>query len=505
MKLAGSMKLAGEPKTQALSPKVTARLAGLLYLGCGVLGAILLMGTQIAGNDKGVLIGIVGSTFPTAAFALFAPWNSWHPRANLLLALFAFAMVSIAGTIDIEVPHIYGAMCIMIFMWIGIAHPPGASLCMSPLALIAFVGPLSQRPGGGQTMGELAVSLAVLPMGLLVGETTATVSRRLRGAEKINHERLTDLNALVAVSEVLAQQQDSSLLPDHISEMALGPLRATAALVTFVEADGSLLGAGSKNWPKDHHQVLLKPWTIPSLHHVLTSNALSIITEPDELGCPSAVAVPIRGSGETIGVLFLIMENPNDAFVHQLAHTFATQAGLALERSWTTQTLIDETLRDELTGIGNRRHATAILARLQVGDAVAMIDLDHFKIVNDSWGHSYGDEVLKLLSTYLQSQMREDDHLARYGGEEFLLILHRSGPDASQTMERLREGWVEQHPSTTFSAGIAVHEAGVLPNHTLESADHALYAAKKSGRNRTHVHTPVKHHVEVTDIHHQDI
>lgn len=499
------MKLAGEPKAQALSPKVTARLAGLLYLGCGGLGAILLVGTEVAGNDKSALIGVMGSTQIIAVFALLAPWNRWHPRANLVLAVIAFAMVFMTGKIDLGIPHIYGAMSIMIFMWIGIAHPPGTSLYMAPLALLAFVEPLSQRPEGGQTIGELALSLVVLPMGLMVGEAIATVSRRLRSAEQINHERLADLNALVAVSETLAQQQDSSLLPDHISEMALGPLSATAALVTFIEADGSLLGAGSKNWPKDHHQVLLKPWTIPSLHHVLTSNALSTITEPDQLGCPSAVAVPIKGSGETIGVLFLIMENPNDAFVQDLAHTFATQAGLALERSWTTQTLIDETLRDELTGIGNRRHATAILARLQVGDAVAMIDLDHFKIVNDSWGHSYGDEVLKLLSTYLQSQMREDDHLARYGGEEFLLILHRSGPDASQTMERLREGWSEQHPSTTFSAGIAVHQAGVLPNHTLESADHALYAAKKAGRNRTHVHTPAKHHVEATDIHHQDI
>jgi len=135
--------------------------------------------------------------------------------------------------------------------------------------------------------------------------------------------------------------------------------------------------------------------------------------------------------------------------------------------------------------VGNRRHGNAVLARLQVGDAVAMLDLDHFKEVNDTLGHAQGDQVLKALAEYLRSQLRDEDHLARYGGEEFLLILHRSGPEAVQTIERLREGWNETGPATGFTTGVAVHRMGVLPTHTLENADHALYEAKKAGRDRT--------------------
>ncbi len=469
----------------SLSATSMARLAGLLYLGCGTLGVLLVALPDVIRDNRIVMVAIVVSAWAVGIFALVAPWDRWPPRANLWLARFAFALVATAGTLDVSLPHAYGALCIVIFTWIGIAHPRWTSVRFAPLAVITFLGPLLYRPIVGGVMGGVAASLIVVPVGLLVGEALAAMAQQLRLAASTDHERLHGMHALVAVSATLAQPHEAPSLPDHVARMALEPLHATAALVTFLEADGSLLGAGSANWPREPRAVRLDPWLTPTVHHTLTNGALTKVRAPDELGCPQAAAVAIRGSGENLGVLFLVTEDPDDPFLQDLAHTYATQAGLALERSWATQTLVDATLRDELTGVGNRRHGNAVLARLQVGDAVAMLDLDHFKEVNDTLGHAQGDQVLKALAEYLRSQLRDEDHLARYGGEEFLLILHRSGPDAVQTIERLREGWNETGPATGFSTGVAVHRMGVLPNHTLENADHALYEAKKAGRDRT--------------------
>jgi len=113
-----------------------------------------------------------------------------------------------------------------------------------------------------------------------------------------------------------------------------------------------------------------------------------------------------------------------------------------------------------------------------------MIDLDHFKTVNDTEGHSAGDEVLQALAEHLGRGVRDADLVARYGGEEFLVVLHGAGPEGLITAERLRATWRDTNPRTTFSAGVAVHHAGQPGAVTLAQADAALYAAKRTGRNR---------------------
>jgi diguanylate cyclase len=154
--------------------------------------------------------------------------------------------------------------------------------------------------------------------------------------------------------------------------------------------------------------------------------------------------------------------------------------------------------RDELTGLANRRHALEQLGQVErradrlTSDAcVAMIDLDHFKGVNDALGHSAGDDVLRTFANHATAVLRESDMLARWGGEEFLLLMPDTSQDESaQVVERFRAvfsqpGQWHWKPdlSVTFSAGLTLHRPGETMEKTVARADLALYQAKAQGRN----------------------
>jgi diguanylate cyclase (GGDEF)-like protein len=153
---------------------------------------------------------------------------------------------------------------------------------------------------------------------------------------------------------------------------------------------------------------------------------------------------------------------------------------------------------DMLTGVLNRRVMTdmaeselKLIERNSAPMCMALIDIDHFKQVNDQFGHHAGDVVLKGMAQHVQSQLRQVDKLARWGGEEFLLMLPRVGEvEATAALERLRQS-VEalefaDHPylKITFSAGFARAQPGETLEHLIERADEALYDAKRQGRNR---------------------
>ena len=162
--------------------------------------------------------------------------------------------------------------------------------------------------------------------------------------------------------------------------------------------------------------------------------------------------------------------------------------------------LKEQAIRDPLTGLYNRRYLDETLERelsraKREGYPVSltMIDLDHFKHVNDTYGHKAGDEVLITLSTLLQSQAREGDIPCRYGGEEFLLVLPRMSLEvASQRAEQWREAFGnmktrhgELEISVTMSIGLAAYpDHGATAEDLIDSADQALYQAKAAGRNR---------------------
>ena len=158
--------------------------------------------------------------------------------------------------------------------------------------------------------------------------------------------------------------------------------------------------------------------------------------------------------------------------------------------------------QDSLTGLPNRRHAMELLAneeqralRQQVAPCVCMLDIDHFKHINDTYGHAAGDDVLCLFASHANGALRSIDVLTRWGGEEFLLLMpHTSVDEAMQGIEWVRreiarpEVWqASPELQVTFSAGVAALAAGETVMQTVARADEALYAAKQNGRNCTAV------------------
>lgn len=155
--------------------------------------------------------------------------------------------------------------------------------------------------------------------------------------------------------------------------------------------------------------------------------------------------------------------------------------------------------RDELTKLPNRRHAGELFAHLvrhaeRKGSplTVCMMDLDHFKRINDTFGHSAGDMVLIRFAETAAAALRESDVLARWGGEEFLVLLpDTDARQAELTLNRVREALaglrMQAAPDAgiTFSAGLAQMRSGESPEQALERADFALYRAKSEGRNRS--------------------
>jgi diguanylate cyclase (GGDEF)-like protein len=217
------------------------------------------------------------------------------------------------------------------------------------------------------------------------------------------------------------------------------------------------------------------------------------------------LCVPMVAHGETMGVLHIrcSSENRNSRnIVANSAKTAAEQLSLILANLRLRETLRNQSIRDPQTGLFNRRYMIDSLdrelARAERSSkpvVVAMLDIDHFKNLNDSFGHAAGDAVLREWSSLLKTNFRGSDIVCRFGGEEFVIILPEISVDiAFERMEQLRQDirhmTVRQDRETihgmTVSIGIAYFPVHGRTNQALlRAVDQALYRAKELGRNCT--------------------
>jgi diguanylate cyclase (GGDEF)-like protein len=217
----------------------------------------------------------------------------------------------------------------------------------------------------------------------------------------------------------------------------------------------------------------------------------------------SAIGVPLVFRARVLGVISL--QSFTAGTYHQadleLLQTIADQVAVALANAHLFEALERQSLEDPLTGLANRRQFDARfadeLARAQRFDhplTVALLDIDHFKRVNDGCGHSVGDEVLRTVALLLRRECRAIDVVARHGGEEFVILLPETGLEGARVVcEKVRAAieryaWAKLHVQLTVTASLGVFELapGMDAGGALERADQLLYAAKQGGRNRVH-------------------
>jgi len=212
--------------------------------------------------------------------------------------------------------------------------------------------------------------------------------------------------------------------------------------------------------------------------------------------------VPEKGlvdnfSGKANGVMFSINATVTVLLVYLLAaagHAGAARARAQADGAAARAEFLANT--DELTGLSNRR---PVLKRLEALSStapyiIAIADLDHFKRLNDTFGHECGDKVLAAVGRRLRESVRSADSVGRWGGEEFIVVMEQSTlADATEVVERLRTRIAEPVPcsghshSITVSVGLTDAQPDGTAARALQRADAALYEAKAAGRNAVHV------------------
>ncbi len=430
-------------------------------------------------SDRGLSILYLALALVFAGiYGYFTDWERLPALFRLAppLAFLGAIVASIFWANTAGTPHAvigFAAASVLILSYVGFVLPPGSALLFSPFVIGVVL--LANRVDEFRV--GLAVPLIGVPVAAAIGELiSALVDRSLRTARWFSSrtERLARLD------DVLRRFRRPSSLHEAAHEVAQAAqeiFQADRATVVLRDVVGGLipvtLGPYSNEEP-DPETAMLVAEAIGGDEPRLVPN-----------GRQTMLVLPLPAADVPAGAVVVHpVPSEDPAFTVDLARLFGTQVGIAIEHLFVINQLERATTRDELTGIGNRRHADALINSLEDGDALILLDLDGFKEVNDTMGHAAGDQVLQDLSNHLQDCLRDSDTSARLGGDEFLVVARRAFADPVAVAQRILRGWAQAGRSTTLSAGVALHESTVDVAETFDRADQALYSAKSAGKNR---------------------
>ena len=364
---------------------------------------------------------------------------------------------------------------------------------------------------------ELAGVLLVTSVLLVFAFLLLTVSlMRLRGTTRELQSALEDESGArdrAALLLAIASAVNSSLALEEVLNVALthaGRIMGAVAGAMYLVLPGKtdMKREGEYNLAHRARGAVRKIDEEPMRSAIAAMRPL--VVKLDERAAPGieggghpqhALVVPVQRSGQLMGAMELYLNAWRELTEDQadLLNGVASQAAIAIRHAQLFQAQEENALTDELTKLPNRRAlAQRFLQEMQRARrhhkaiAFMMIDLDHFKQVNDTYGHLNGDAVLAELASILEHGARESDVCARYGGEEFGLILHETTEAGARTLaERIR---VKVAAATfpgglklTISIGVAATDEPALFTTLMERADQALYAAKQGGRNQVRV------------------
>jgi diguanylate cyclase (GGDEF)-like protein len=326
-------------------------------------------------------------------------------------------------------------------------------------------------------------------------------------------KRWEDVNVILRMSMLTGLQMQLEATLNLLCDMTADMSPFDKAMVYFWDEGRELMELRiSRNVEKQTGQEvssgnILNFWAIKygrpllvELGHNAQSDALMQVA-----GATCALAVPLFVSNRVTGSLQLFRARADKPFTKedaQLLWILSLVAENLLTREYANEGLLRFAFTDYLTGLRTRGYFEQQLElefkraeRKQQKFALLMIDIDHFKVLNDTFGHHVGDQLLRDVTSILMKDMREVDTVARYGGEEFVIIL----PETTETgavfvAQRLRRavdqakffaGSPHSVQHLTISIGVALYDTDAqFKRDLIEFADAALYAAKHAGRNR---------------------
>jgi diguanylate cyclase (GGDEF)-like protein len=351
-------------------------------------------------------------------------------------------------------------------------------------------GDLGARTGlaGDGEVGELAAALDDMAV-------------KLQGREEeLRRTRAAEADAAARLGEALQRTHDLDGLLQTVLEAGCAAVAAVAG-AALLGSERSLEERGALAVGDVQVPARASAW-LGRLARRALADGHPVTAGPGEAGAP-VLAVPLRTPERVLGALAVARgagEPPFGPQETEALQDLARSAAAAVANALAHEETRRLSVTDPLTGAGNFRQLSTTLAR-EVERAtrfnrplsVVMLDLDHFKAVNDSHGHPFGDGVLREFARRLQDCLREVDTVTRYGGEEFTVVLPETGADGAAAVAGRIVRAVRDRPfavgsrsaEVTVSAGVAAFpDHGRTASEILRAADAALYAAKGAGRDR---------------------
>jgi diguanylate cyclase (GGDEF)-like protein len=363
-----------------------------------------------------------------------------------------------------------------------------------------------------QLTGALAFVTLIMAFGFLL-VFLLEVGRRMKSTA-------TDLRSIVAMSNDLSRTMDPQLVGDRIARHIARAVGANDCALSYWDRPGDRV-VTLGYFPLERRSALQPTYSLsdyPETRRVLDSGNATIIDTADPLadrhevsylrsiGQRSMAIVPLVAAGTTIGTVELTSERSGafDARGVEIAMMLAGEAAMALENARLYDEIRHQALHDGLTGLANR-----VLFRDRVVQAldrrhgregrpfaILFIDLDDFKVLNDTLGHARGDDVLIAAAARVEGSLRPSDTAARLGGDEFAVLLDDVGDEktalsiAIRLADTLRQPVELGDASPAIAASIGVALSGSddeTADDLLRNADAAMYAAKASSRGRAEV------------------
>ena len=459
----------GREGESVVSRHAAGRIMALLFAALGGVGnlpaALLPMYPTIARP----LVALVCAVLIAIGLALwFLPWRRWPRWASLCAVPLAFGCIILFNILIPINPYRYALYLIAVFAWIGLAHQRGTSLAFLPLLAVSYLLPL--KVTGLLTPASASACFYVALFCVLLGETLSWMVGRLNDTHwklSVSQNRYRALSENATDLVAIADQQGRYTYASPSFQTVLGydpdALIGSPVLDSFDARSRSEIARHWASW----QQPGAGPTRLEvrARHRDGSWHWFELVARP-------------------------VLENPAIGGIMAIARDITQRKRMEDE-------LRHQALHDALTGLPNR---TTLLERLDEalgeprrdgGDpALLLLDLDRFKDINDTFGHSYGDAILRQVAARLRAAAHTENFVARLGGDEFAVVrAHESlesARAAAQTLTRALaepfglEGYVLH---LTASIGIALaprHDASAAD--LLRQADVAMYAAKQQGQ-----------------------